>query len=114
MKVTQILTLGGLAAMAAFAQTTGTITINGSIPDSIPMTNDSNTLLTATTSLGALVAANNSTLATLTVPVDVRIRSNKQFKLNASAVFTNAGAGLDDGGQPITRADIVSALPQRM
>ena len=106
MKITQILTLGTLAAAAAFSQTTGTITINGSIPDSISITNTGDTLLTTTTSLGALVAANSSTLATLPAPVDVRIRSNKQFKLNAVAVFTNAGAGLDDGGQPMTSSDI--------
>jgi hypothetical protein len=106
MKITRLLTLSALAAAAAFAQTTGTITIGGSIPDSISMTNTGNTLLTTTTSLGALVAANSSTLATLAVPVDVRIRSNKQFKLNAAAAFTNAGAGLNDGGTPITPSDI--------
>lgn len=106
MKTKRILTLGALAAAAAFAQTTGTITINGSIPDSISITNTSNTLLTATTSLGALVAADASTLATLLAPVDVRIRSNKQFKLNAVAVFTNGGAGSDDGGAPMTASDI--------
>src|SRR5947208_16959010 len=106
MKITRLLTLSALAAAATFAQTTGTITISGSIPDSISMTNDSNALLTATSSLGAVVAANSATLATLAVPVDVRIRSNRQFKLNAVAVFTNAGAGLNDGGTPITSADI--------
>ena len=106
MKTTRLLTLSALAAAAAFAQTTGTITINGSIPDSISITNTSNTLLTATTTLGALVAANTSTLATLAAPVDVRIRSNKQFKLNAVAVFTNGGAGLDDGGTAMTSSDI--------
>ena len=106
MKITRLLTLSGLAAVAAFAQTTGSITVIGSIPDSISMTNVSNSPLTATTSLGALVAANSSTLATLGSGVDVRIRSNKQFKLSAVAVFTNSGAGLDDGGTPITPADI--------
>lgn len=106
MKITRILTLSALATAAAFAQTTGTITITGSIPDAISMTNTSNTLLTATSSLGVLVAANTSTLATLALPVDVRIRSNKQFKLNAIATFTNSGAGTDDGGQAITPSDI--------
>jgi hypothetical protein len=108
MKITRILTLSALAAAAAFAQTSGTITINGSIPDSISITDNtaSNAALTATTTLGTLVAANNSTLATLAVPVGVRIRSNKQFKLNAVAVFTNAGFGSDDGGQAITASDI--------
>ena len=106
MKTTRLLTLIALAAAAAFAQPNGTITITGSIPDSISITNTSDTLLTATSSLGALVAANNSTLATLGAPVDVRIRSNRQFHLNAAAVFTNAGPGPDDGGFAISAADI--------
>ena len=112
MKITQLLTLSALAAAAAFAQVTatGTITITGSVPASISMTNDaapSNTLLNGTIALGSLVAANTATLATLTNPVNVRIRSNKQFKLSAMvAPMTFTSTDLDDSGLPITAADI--------
>jgi hypothetical protein len=105
MNITRTLTLGALAAAAAFAQTTGTITVNGSIPPSISMTNTSNTLLTATSSLGVLIAKADSALV-LGDQVDVRIRSNQQFKLNAAANFTNTGAGTADGGVSISPSDI--------
>ena len=104
--------LGMLLGTALFAQTSGTITINGSIPDAISITNTSDSTLSTTQSLGALTAANSSTLASIT-PVDVRIRSNKQYKLNAQATFTNAGAGSDDGGQAISASDIGFGITAR-
>ena len=105
MKPTRIILLGALAGAAAFAQTTGTITISGSIPQSVSMTSVSDTALSTTAVLGALTATNNSTLAQI-APVIVRIRSNQQYKLTAISVFSITGAGLDDGGSPITAADI--------
>jgi hypothetical protein len=101
----RLLAIGTFAAAAAFAQTTGTITVTGNIPDAISLTNSSDGALSTTQALGALTAANNSTLAAIT-PVDVRIRSNKQYKLNASMVLTNAGAGTADGGDSIAATDI--------
>lgn len=94
-----------LIAGTAFAQTTGTVTLTGSIPDAVSITNTSDSALSTTLTLGALVATNNTTLAAIT-PLDVRIRSNKQYKLNASMVFTNAGNGTVAGGDSITAADV--------
>src|SRR5947208_978452 len=101
----RLLALGALAGAAAFAQTSGTITVTGNIPDVVSITNTSNAALSTTSALGTLTAANNSTLAAIT-PVDVRIRSNKQYKLNAAMVLTNAGAGTPDGGDSIAATDI--------
>jgi hypothetical protein len=108
----RILAIGAFAAAAAFAQTSGTITVTGSIPEAISLTNTSDTALSSTQSLGALTAANNSTLAAIT-PVDVRIRSNKQYKLNAAMTLTNAGPGPDDGGDPIAATDIGFGIEAR-
>jgi len=101
----KILALGVVLAAAAVAQTTGTITINGTIPQAVSITTAAGAALSSTVSLGALTAANSSTLATVG-PIDVYIRSNQQYKLNAIATFTNAGAGADDGGSPIAASDI--------
>ena len=76
------------------------------------MTNTSDAALTATGALGALTAANTSTLAAIT-PVDIRIRSNKQYKLNASMILTNAGAGTADGGDSIAASDIGFGIEER-
>jgi hypothetical protein len=99
------LALGVLMTGAAFAQTSGTVTLTGTIPDAVSITNTSDSALSTTLTLGALVATNNTTLAAIT-PLDVRIRSNKQYKLNASMVFTNAGAGVAAGGDSIAASDI--------
>jgi hypothetical protein len=100
-----LLALGVLMNAAAFAQTTGTVTLTGTIPDAVSLTNISDSALSATLTLGALVATNNTTLAAIT-PLDVRVRSNKQYKLNASMVFTNAGNGTVAGGDSIAASDI--------
>ena len=107
MNITRILTISAMAAAAAYAQTTGTITVNGSIPGAISITNDTtNAALTATSTLGALIPANSSALAMLDAPVNVRLRSNQSFKLNAAATFTISGAGSADGGTSIAASDI--------
>src|SRR5256885_11356805 len=105
MKTARIILLTALAAATAFAQSSGTITISGTIPDAVSITSASDAALSTTSVLGALTATNNSTLTQIT-PVVVRIRSNKQYKLSAISVFTNAGAGSDDGGSAISPADI--------
>lgn len=90
---------------AAFAQSTGSITIGGSIPQAISITSSSDGAVSSTVTLGALTATNNATLAQ-TAPVIVRLRSNQKYKLTASATFTNSGAGADDGGASISPGDI--------
>ena len=92
MKLTRILTIGAMAA-AAYAQTSGGITIGGSIPGAISITNDSNAQLSATQTLQSMLPSNSSTLALLDSAVNVRLRSNQQFHLNATATFSNTGAG---------------------
>jgi hypothetical protein len=94
-----------LITAGAFAQTTGTVTLTGTIPDAVSLTNSSDTALSTTLTLGALVATNNTTLAAI-APLDVHLRSNKQYKLNASMVFTNAGNGTPAGGDSIADIDI--------
>lgn len=106
-----LLAIGAFAA-AAFAQTTGTVTVTGDIPDAISITNTSDAALSATQSLGTLTAANSSTLAAIT-PLDVRVRSNQQYKLNAAMIFTNAGPGADDGGAPIAVTDVGFGITAR-
>lgn len=90
---------------AAFAQTTGTVTLTGTIPQAVSLTNASDAALSATLTLGTLVATNSITLAAIT-PLDVHVRSNNQYKLNASVVFTNSGDGTQAGGNSITASDI--------
>jgi hypothetical protein len=94
-----------LVTAAALAQTSGTVTLTGTIPDAVSITNSSDTALSTTVTLGVLVATNNTALVAIT-PVDVHVRSNKQYKLNASMVFTNAGNGTVAGGDSIAATDI--------
>jgi hypothetical protein len=100
-----VLALFVLITATAFAQLTGTVTLTGTIPDAVSLTNSSDSTLSATLTLGALVATNNTALAAIT-PLDVHVRSNKQYKLNASMVFTNSGAGNPAGGDSIAASDI--------
>jgi len=105
MILTRILALGILGGAVALAQTMGTITISGSIPQAVSLTSVSDAPLSTTSALGVLTATNTSTLAQIP-PVVVRIRSNQQYKLSAVSVFTISGAGSADGGQAITASDI--------
>jgi hypothetical protein len=101
----RLFAIGAFAAAAAFAQTTGHITVNGDIPGGFSLTNTSNATLTATVSLATLTPANISTLVGGTT--DVRLRSNKPYKLTASTALTTTGvADADGGGDHITAADI--------
>ena len=105
MTLTRILALGMLGGAVALAQTTGIITISGSIPQAVSLTSVSDAPLSTTSALGVLTATNTSTLAQI-LPVVVRIRSNQQYKLTAVSAFTITGAGSADGGQAITPSDI--------
>jgi hypothetical protein len=105
MNMRRLAILGGLTAATMLAQTSGSITINGSIPSAVSITNASGAAISTTVSLGALTAANNNTLASIT-PVDVYVRSNQQYKLSASTTFTNSGAGTPDGGDSIAATDV--------
>jgi hypothetical protein len=102
--ITRTLTLGALASSAAFAQITATgatanFTITGSISDAISMTDASNgaSNLTQTFAFGNLAPTSlNQALTTLPLS-DVRIRSNQNFKLNATVTasgFATDGLGI--------------------
>ncbi len=101
-----------LFARGAFAQTSGTITINGSDPEAFSITNTSDGTGSSTISFGALTPANNNTLASGTA--QVRLRSNKAYRVTAQAsALSFAGAGATDGGASLSLADIgfgISAL----
>jgi hypothetical protein len=94
-----------LGCLGALSQTTGNITIAGSIPHAVSITSASDATLSTTVTLGALTPTNTSSL-TQSAPVVVRVRSNQQYRLSASATFTNSGAGSDAGGSAISAADI--------
>jgi hypothetical protein len=87
-----------------FAQTTGTITVSGTDPESFSITNTSDAQLSATVILGTLNPATGGTLTTGTT--QIRLRSNKAYKLSAQATalsFTSSGS--NDGGDQIALTD---------
>jgi hypothetical protein len=92
------------SAQIGFAQTTGTITVSGTDPEAFSITNTSNAQLSATIVLGTLSPATGGTLINGTT--QIRLRSNKEYKLTAQATALNfVGAGSDDGGDPIALTD---------
>jgi len=106
----QLITFGTVALMLlasaqiGFAQTTGTITVSGTDPEAFSITNTSNTQLSATVILGTLSPATGGTLSTGST--QIRLRSNKAYKLSAAASsisFTTGGS--DDGGRKIALTD---------
>lgn len=101
----RLLAIGAIAAAAAFAQTSGSITVGGTTPEAFSITNASDGALSSTLTLASLTPANNGTLVAIT-PVEVHLRSNKAYKLTAGATFNITGPGAADGGLPITPADI--------
>ena len=102
------LTVLALTAPFAAAQTTGTITVTGTTPEAFALTNTSNGALASTIALGVLTPGNGTALGDLTTGfADVRLRSNKAYKLTATAgALTVPGPGSDDGGQAIALTDI--------
>ena len=94
-----------IAVSTSFAQN-GTVTVIGSDPVAISLTNSSEGTLSTTIDLNVLTPANNNTLTTST-PFEVRLRSNKAYKLTASALgLSFSSAGSNDGGSPIALTDI--------
>ena len=92
-------------AEAALAQTTGTITVTGTNPTSVSVTNTSDAALSTTVALGTLTPATGGTLATSTVQAN--LRSNKAYTLSAQAsALSISGGGATDGGSAITLSDI--------
>ncbi len=101
----RILVLFAACALAAVAQTSGTIGISGTIPEAFSLLSSSDGNLASSTVLGAWTIANNATMLAIT-PVDVRVRSNKAYKINASATFTKSAEGAADGGDGLAVTDI--------
>ena len=92
-------------AQIASAQTTGTVTVSGTNPEAFSITNTSDASLSTTVSFGTLTPAAGSTLASGTT--QVRLRSNKAYKLSAQATSLSfVGAGSADGGSSIALSDI--------
>ncbi len=97
-----------LSATAANAQTTGTVTVTGSTPEAFAITSAANGTVSSTIALGLLTPATGTTAAALTTgTADVRLRSNKAYKLTATAgTLVVTGAGAAGGGSPIALTDI--------
>src|SRR5215831_14736165 len=99
--------LGAITMLAstAFAQTAGTVTVTGTNPEAFSLTNTSDGALSSTIALGSLTPGNTNTLTTGTA--DIRLRSNKVYKVTAQASALNVtGAGSADGGDTISLSDI--------
>src|SRR6266536_1656120 len=92
-----ILLMGTLLAFNGLAQTTGTITITGTDPESASITNTSDASLSSTVALGTLTPQTGGTLTTSSV--SMRLRTNKAYKLSAQATALSVtGGGSADGG----------------
>jgi hypothetical protein len=106
MKTTLLLTLFVLTMVpAGLAQTTGTITITGTTPEAFSITNATDGTLTSTIALGSLTPATGGTLTQGTA--QVRLRSNKAYKVTAQASALNfTGAGSADGGTSLAMTDV--------
>jgi hypothetical protein len=101
-----LLTAACLAiCQAGLAQTSGTITINGTDPDAFSITNTSDATLSATVVLGVLTPATGGVLTNGST--QIRLRSNKAYYLNAQATALNiTGPGAADGGNTISLSDL--------
>ena len=94
-----------MLAANAFSQSSGTITVSGSNPEAISVTNTSDTVLSSTVNLGTLTPTTGSSL--VTGSTQVRLRSNKAYTVSAQATSLSfVGAGSADGGNPLTMSDI--------
>src|SRR5688572_30215574 len=99
-----VLSMAAMAATSA-AQTTGTITVNGSNPAAVSITNVTGGTLSATVTLGALTPAAGGVLTT--GPVEIRMRSSKNYVLSAQATALNVvGLGTVAGGDNMSPGDI--------
>jgi hypothetical protein len=91
-------------ASTAFAQS-GTITVTGTNPESFSLTNTAGGVLSSTITLAPMTPANSNTA--VEGEAEVRLRSNKAYKLNVQAGALSVNIpGSDDGGDAIALADI--------
>jgi hypothetical protein len=95
-----------MLASAAYAQT-GTITVTGTNPEAVSMTDTTGAVLSSTIALGTLTPTNTNTFTTGSGSAVVRLRSNKAYTITAqSSVLNVTGIGSADGGDTITLSDI--------
>src|SRR5438093_10979158 len=105
LKVLLMFSMIAFLTQTGFAQTTGTITVTGTTPTAVSVTNTSDATLSSTVALGTLTPATGGTLASSTV--QAQLRSNKAYTLSAQASgLTISGAAAADGGSSITLSDI--------
>jgi hypothetical protein len=89
----------------ASAQTTGTVTVTGTNPSAVSLTNTSDGSLSTTVALGTLTPTTGGTLSTGSF--QVRMRSSKGYILSAQSTSLNfTGLGATDGGNTIAAQDI--------
>jgi len=94
-----------LLVQTGLAQTTGTITVTGTTPTAVSVTNASDAALSTTVALGSLTPAAGGGL--ITGSVQARLRSNKAYTLSAQAAALNlSNPAAADGGSSITLSDI--------
>ena len=94
-----------LMSAAAFAQTSGNITVSGTTPEAFSITDTTDGTVTSSIVLGTLTPSNNGTLAQNTA--QVRLRSNKAYKVTAQASALNfSNAGSVDGGAALALTDV--------
>ena len=108
MKRTLLILAVAILACAPFvtAQTTGTLSLSGNIPEAYSLTNVGGTQISAASvALGALIPANNQTLVT-DETVAGYLRSNHKYKLTAQVGTLTRGAGSADNGDSIQLSDI--------
>jgi hypothetical protein len=107
MKKTNLILFGAIIlifAQIVSAQTSGTITVSGTDPESFSITSTTNATLSATVVLGTLAPATGGTLTSGTA--QIRLRSNKAYNLNAQvSALGFVGAGAIDGGSTIALLD---------
>jgi hypothetical protein len=94
-----------MMTQVSFAQTTGTVTVTGSNPAAVSITNTSDSSISTTVALGTLTPATGGALTQGTF--QVRLRSNKAYVLSAQATALSFnGLGSTDGGDTIALGDI--------
>lgn len=94
-----------VGAEMALAQTTGTVTLTGTNPAAVSITNTSDGTLSTTVALGTLTPATGGTLTSGTF--QVRMRSSKAYVLSAqTTALSFNGLGAVDGGTTIAAGDI--------
>jgi hypothetical protein len=92
-------------AVQAWAQTTGSITITGTVPEASSITTTADAAASSTVALGTLTPQTGGALTTGNV--SLRLRSNKAYKLTAqSSALSVTGAGAADGGSALTLGDV--------